>query len=79
MKKILVIVPFAMSEDNRQLRRQQLDSLSLPPGVHFEYRSVKAGPVNYAATMILCWPMCRFLKRAAAPSKRALMPCASTP
>ena len=49
MKKILVIVPFAMSEDNRQLRRQQLDSLSLPPGVHFEYRSVKAGPVNYAS------------------------------
>ena len=49
MKKILVIVPFAMSEDNRELRRQQLDSLSLPPGVHFEYRSVKAGPVNYAS------------------------------
>ena len=49
MKKILVIVPFAMSEDNRELRRQQLDSLSLPPGVRFEYRSVKAGPVNYAS------------------------------
>ena len=49
MKKILVIVPFAMSEDNRELRRQQLDSLSLPPGVQFEYRSVKAGPVNYAS------------------------------
>ena len=49
MKKILVIVPFAMSEDNRELRRQQLDSLSLPPGVRFEYRSIKAGPVNYAS------------------------------
>ena len=49
MKKILVIVPFAMSEDNRELRRQQLDSLALPPGVQFEYRSVKAGPVNYAS------------------------------
>ena len=49
MKKILTIVPFAMSPDNLLLRQQQLQGLQFGPDLHFEYRSVKAGPVNYSS------------------------------
>jgi Asp/Glu/hydantoin racemase len=49
MKKLLVIVPFAMSADNLLLRQQQLQGLQFGADIHFEYRSVKAGPVNYSS------------------------------
>ena len=49
MKKILVIVPFAMSADNLLLRQQQLAGLQFGPGLAFDYRCVKAGPVNYSS------------------------------
>ena len=49
MKKILTIVPFAMSPENLALRRQQLEGLQFGPDLHFEYRAVKAGPVNYSS------------------------------
>ena len=49
MKKILVIVPFAMSADNLLLRQQQLAGLQFGPGLVFDYRCVKAGPVNYSS------------------------------
>ena len=49
MKKILTIVPFAMSPDNLALRQQQLQGLQFGPDLQFEYRSVKAGPVNYSS------------------------------
>ncbi|MEY4265862.1 MAG: hypothetical protein RIS90_397 [Pseudomonadota bacterium] len=49
MKKILVIVPFAMSADNLLLRRQQLAGLQFGPELVFDYRCVKAGPVNYSS------------------------------
>jgi len=46
MQKVLVIVPFAMSADNLLLRRQQLSGLQFGADIGFEYRSVRAGPVN---------------------------------
>ena len=49
MKKLLVIVPFAMSADNLLLRQQQLAGLQFGPGLEFDYRCVKAGPVNYSS------------------------------
>ena len=49
MKKILTIVPFAMSPENLLLRQQQLEGLQFGPDLHFEYRAVKAGPVNYSS------------------------------
>lgn len=49
MKKVLTIVPFAMSPDNLALRQQQLQGLQFGPDLQFEYRSVKAGPVNYSS------------------------------
>ncbi len=49
MQKVLVIVPFAMSVDNLLLRRQQLSGLQFGADIGFEYRSVRAGPVNYAS------------------------------
>ena len=49
MKKILTIVPFAMSPENLALRQQQLQGLQFGPDLHLEYRAVKAGPVNYSS------------------------------
>ena len=49
MRKILVIVPFVMSQDNLLLRQQQLAGLAFGPDLQFEYRTVKAGPVNYSS------------------------------
>ncbi|MEY4285204.1 MAG: hypothetical protein RL111_1879 [Pseudomonadota bacterium] len=47
--RVLVIVPFAMSPENLALRREQLESIDVSPHLHFEFRAVKAGPVNYAS------------------------------
>ncbi len=49
MHKVLVIVPFAMSADNLLLRQQQLAGVQFGPDIAFEYRSVRAGPVNYSS------------------------------
>ncbi|RZJ02167.1 MAG: hydrogenase expression protein HupH [Rubrivivax sp.] len=49
MRRVLVIVPFAMSQDNLLLRQQQLSGLQFGEGIVFEYRAVKAGPVNYSS------------------------------
>lgn len=49
MQKILVIVPFVMSQDNLMLRQQQLAGLAFGPELAFEFRTVKAGPVNYSS------------------------------
>ena len=55
MKKILVIVPFPMSEDNLKSRRDQLKSVKLSNELQFEFRSTKAAPKNYIsqADMVL--------------------------
>jgi Asp/Glu/hydantoin racemase len=55
MKRVLVIVPFPMSEENRDQRRAQLTAVELGPGITFEFESVRAAPRNYvsAADMAL--------------------------
>ena len=55
MKKILVIVPFPMSDENRDLRRAQLEAVELGPGITFEFESVRIAPQNYvsASDMVL--------------------------
>jgi len=42
-KKVLVIVPFAFDEQALQLRRDQLDGISLSPDISFDFRPVRAG------------------------------------
>ncbi|MFY0691749.1 MAG: hypothetical protein JXR14_07480 [Paracoccaceae bacterium] len=49
MKKVLVIVPFPMTEENRDLRRSQLTGVELGPDISFEFRSVRAAPRNYVS------------------------------
>jgi Asp/Glu/hydantoin racemase len=49
IKRVLVVVPFAMSSDNLLLRQAQLQGLSFGDGIRFEYRAVRAGPMNYAS------------------------------
>lgn len=55
MKRVLVIVPFPMSEENLAQRRAQLQAVELGPGIAFEFEPVKAAPKNYvsAADMTL--------------------------
>jgi len=48
-QRILVIVPFAMSDDSLALRQAQLQGIALSPQLVFEFRPVKAGPVNYSS------------------------------
>jgi Asp/Glu/hydantoin racemase len=48
-QKVLVVVPFAMSEEHLALREAQQHALSLPAGVRLVYRPVKAGPANYSS------------------------------
>ena len=49
MPKILVLVPFPMDEDNRQLRRNQVKAVELGPDVEFDFRSVQVAPRNYVS------------------------------
>jgi len=49
MKRVLVIVPFPMSEENRALRRQQLEAVELGPGIVFDFESVRVAPRNYVS------------------------------
>ena len=48
-RKVLVIVPFPMSEENRLQRAAQLDAVELGPGIEFHFRPVRAGPANYTS------------------------------
>ncbi len=47
MKKVLVIVPFPMAEENRALRGAQVEAVELGPDIRFDFRSVRAAPRNY--------------------------------
>ena len=49
MQRVLVVVPFAMSAENLALRQGQLKGIELSPDLHFEFRPVKAGPLNYSS------------------------------
>ena len=49
MKRVLVIVPFPMSEENRDQRRQQMDAVELGPDIAFDFESVRAAPRNYVS------------------------------
>jgi allantoin racemase len=47
MAKVLVVVPFPMSDANRAQRRQQLEGVRLGPDIDFEFESVRLAPKNY--------------------------------
>lgn len=49
MPKVLVIVPFPMSDENRQQRRDQLDAVELGPDIQFDFESVRMAPGNYVS------------------------------
>jgi allantoin racemase len=49
MAKVLVVVPFPMSEENRHARASQLRSVKLGPGIEFDFRPVRAAPANYTS------------------------------
>ena len=43
MKKVLVIVPFQMSDDNRALRSAQVNAVELGPDIRFDARVAQRG------------------------------------
>ena len=47
--KVLVIVPFPMSDAERAHREAQLQAVRLAPDIDFQFRSVRAAPANYAS------------------------------
>jgi len=49
MARVLVVVPFPMSEDNRRAREAQLGGVQLGPGIEFHFRPVRAAPANYTS------------------------------
>ena len=49
MAKVLVIVPFPMSAENRLAREAQRDAVSLGPDIEFHFRPVRAAPANYTS------------------------------
>ena len=49
MKRVLVIVPFPMSEENRNQRRLQLEAVELGPDIAFDFESVRVAPRNYVS------------------------------
>lgn len=49
MQRVLVVVPFPMSEANLALRQSQLKAVRLGPDIDFTFRPVQAGPANYSS------------------------------
>lgn len=49
MKQVLVIVPFPMTQENRDQRREQLDAVTLGPDIEFTFESVRVAPRNYVS------------------------------
>lgn len=49
MKKVMVIVPFPMGEDDLARRQAQMKAVNLGPGIEFHYRPVRTGPKNYSS------------------------------
>ncbi|HEX6317956.1 MAG TPA: aspartate/glutamate racemase family protein [Burkholderiales bacterium] len=49
MARVLVVVPFPMSEENRRAREAQLGAVQLGPGIEFHFRPVRAAPANYTS------------------------------
>ncbi|MGQ0650655.1 MAG: aspartate/glutamate racemase family protein [Betaproteobacteria bacterium] len=49
MHKVLVVVPFPVSEEQLALRRAQMEAVRLGPDIEFDFRPVKAAPSNYVS------------------------------
>lgn len=49
MKKVMVIVPFPMGEEDLSRRKAQMKAVNLGPGIEFDYRPVRVGPQNYSS------------------------------
>jgi allantoin racemase len=49
MARVLVVVPFPMSDENRRAREAQLEAVRLGPGIEFHFRPVRAAPANYTS------------------------------
>lgn len=49
MARILVVVPFPMSDEQLRLRARQAEEACLPPGMELVFRPVRAAPANYSS------------------------------
>lgn len=49
MKRVLVIVPFPMSEENLLQRKQQMNALKSRPDIEFDFRATRFAPSNYVS------------------------------
>ncbi|MBT3787391.1 MAG: hydrogenase expression protein HupH [Alphaproteobacteria bacterium] len=49
MSKVLVLVPFPMSDENLQQRKDQVNAVELGPDIQFDFESVLVAPKNYVS------------------------------
>lgn len=49
MKKVMVIVPFPMGDEDLARRQAQLNGVDLGPGITFHFKPVRVGPKNYSS------------------------------
>ena len=49
MRRVLVLVPFPMTQEQLDLRRAQAKTAQLPPDVELDYRPVLAAPSSYVS------------------------------
>lgn len=49
MAKVMVVVPFPMTQEHRAQREAQMDAVRLGPDIEFHFRSTKAAPSNYVS------------------------------
>ena len=49
MKKVMVIVPFPMGNEDLARRQAQLHGVDLGPGISFHFKPVRVGPKNYSS------------------------------
>ena len=49
MKKVLVIVPFPIGDEDLARPQAQMGAVDLGPGIEFLYRPVRVGSKNYSS------------------------------
>jgi allantoin racemase len=49
MKRVLVIVPFSMTEEELERRKEQLKAVKLRTDMEFHFRPVRLGPASYTS------------------------------
>ena len=79
MTRVLMIVPLPLGEEAVERRRGQLQHVKLGPGMEFDFRPVKAGPVHFMGPHDEIFMSSQFSKRSSRLRRKAMTRSASLP